>query len=440
MATFLRAVAGPALGLMVLVGLLYLLVAANFTQRLEDPQVYKAAISDTGVYARIYDEVLLDEALRERSSRLLGNIEIATHEDAVRVLRDIMPPEYLREQTEANSDRFTGYLRHESEDLELYVSLTEPLERVEPAALGEVHQFIDGLEVAQPGTSGCSLAAVQRLAAASAEPLTQLSQGQLPRSAPSLKILSRECREREFDRWFGLLVDDPLLDSPAARTLRGEREALRRSFVEGDTRGFLKAAAEPAVQPLTGSAVAEVRRNLQPGDRFDLLDWAADRSPGLGRQDIEDGAESLREALGAVNGPGTFIALAIAASGTLLLALVHLPRPAAMLRWPGVALLAGGTVCLVVGFAVHSVLPGLVRKTMMNAVSFPDNVPVSAINLAGDLLESLLRQATGGFVPAVMAVMALGGALIAASLFYGRLSALVGRILPTPGSSGSSGA
>ena len=435
--TFLRAVAGLALGLTVLAGLLYLLVVANITKQLEDPQVYKTAINDAGAYDRIYDEILVDEALREGSNRLLGNVETATHEDAVRVLREIMPPAYLREQTEANIDRFTAYLRYESEDLELYVSLAEPLERVEPAALGEVHRFIEELEIAEPESSGCSLSSLQDLASAAAEPYGQLAQGRLPRSAPSLEILSRECREREFDRWFGLLVDDPVLDSPAARVLREEREELRRSFVEGDTRGFLKSAAGPLGEPVIDNAVAEVRRNLHHGDRFDLLEWAAGRSPDLDRWDIEAGAESLRQGLRAVNGPGRLIALATVVSGILLLALVHLPRPPAMLRWPGIALLAGGGVCLMVGFAVHSALPGLAGESLM---SHSGNVPPSAMALAGDVLESFLRQATGGFVPAAAVVMALGAALIAASLGCGRLSALVGRILPTPeGSDGNEG-
>ncbi len=439
MVTFLRAVVGLALGLVVLAGLLYLLVAANFSQRLEDPEVYKAAVVESGAYDRIYDEVLVDDALRERTGRLLGDMEIATHEDAVRVLRDIMPPDYLQQQTEDNIDRFTGYLRYESEDLELYVSLTGPLERIEPAALGEVPRFIDELEVADPGPSGCSTASLRQLAAAAAEPYSRLSQGQLPESAPSLEILSRECREREFDRWFGLVVDDPVLNSPAARILQGEREELRRSFVEGDTRGFLKAAAEPAVQPLTEGAVAGLRRNLQPGDRFDLLEWLAGPRGSPARADLDVRAETLREALGAVNGPGRVIALAMAALGSLLLALVHLPRPAAMLRWPGIALLTCGGVCLIAGLVLNSALPDLVRGMVMGAAAFPAGVPVSAMDLAGDLLESFVRRATAGFVPGTLTVMALGGVLIAASLFCGRLSALARRTRHAPERSGRGG-
>ena len=101
-----------------------------------------------------------------------------------------------------------------------------------------------------------------------------------------------------------------------------------------------------------------------------------------------------------------------------------------MLRWPSVALLAGGAVSLVVGLVLNSVLPGLVRGTAMNAVSFSANVPASAIDLARDLLESFVHQATAGFIPGTLTVMALGGELIVASLCYGRLSALARRFMP----------
>ena len=414
-----------ALGISVLACLLYLLVVANFTQRLEDPEVYRVAISDTGAYGRIYDEVLADEALQGQTGRLLGDIDLAAHGGAAEVLRDIMPPAYLQEQTEDNIDRFTGFLRHESEDLEIYVSLKEPLERIEPVALGEVHQVIDELEIAEPGSSGCSPTALRRLAAASAEPLARLSAGELPDSAPSLNLLTRECRERELGPWLDLVLDDPLIDSHAALIIGNEREELRRTFIEGDTRGFLKAVADPLVKPVIEDAGAGIRRNLQADDRFDLLEWLANQSEDLSRQDIEEQAESLRQALGVANGPGRLVALALAVLGILLLALLHLPRPAAMLRWPGITLAMGGGICLIVGFTLNAFVPGTLKDAIVQSASYPSNVPASAVNLAGDLLESFGRQATAGFIPAVVMVIALGVVLIAASLFYGKLSSAV---------------
>ena len=431
MLTVLRALAGLVLGMAVFAGLLYFLVVVNFSQRLVESEVYNLAIQETDAYNRIYDEVLVDEALKDQTGNLLGDIDFQAHEEAVEILREVMPPPYLRKQTEENIDRFTGFLRYERADLEIYARLTEPLERVEPAVLRKVHQIIDELEINAPSSSGCSPEAIRRLAAASALPYTQLSKGEIPDSAPSLKILTPVCREQEFDRWFDRVLDDPAINSQAALTLEKEGGNLRRHFLEGDTRAFLKAVADPLVKPFIEDGVADIRRNLQRGDRFDLLEWLAEESEDATRSDIEEQAESLREVVSAANGPGRFVALGMVVLGVLLMAAVHLPRPAEMLRWPGITLVMGGGVCLLVGFVLNSAIPGQFKDAIVHAASYSPDVPVSAINLAGDIVESFARQATAGFIPASVAIMVIGGLLVAASLLSNVLIGLVRRILPS---------
>lgn len=430
MLTLLRALAGLVLGLVVFAGLLYLLVLVNFSQRLVESEVYDIAISDTDAYNRIYDEVLVDEALKEQTGNLLGDVDIETHEDAVDVLREVMPPAYLQEQTEENIDRFTAFLRYEQEELEIYASLKEPLERIEPAVLDKVHQLIDELEINAPPSSACSPEALRRLAAASAVPYAKFSDGEIPGSVPSLKTLTPLCREQGFDRWFDLVLDDPAINSQAALILEGERSNLRPYFLEGDTKAFLKAVADPLVKPLIEDAITDIRRDLQRNDRFDLLDWLAEESDDTSRADIEEQAEVLRNAVSDANGPGKFIALALVVFGSLLMALVHLPRPTEMLRWTGITLVMGGGVCLLVGFVLNSAIPGQFREAIARAASYSGDVPVSAINLAGDLVESFARQATAGFIPASVTVMIAGGLLIVASLASGILPQLARRVIP----------
>lgn len=436
MATLLRALAGLVLGLVVFAGLIYYLVVVNFSQRLEDPEVYNLAISDTDAYNRVYDEVLVDDALEGQTANLVGDLEVDVNEEAVEILRDVMPPAYLREQTEDNIARFTGFLRHEREDLTITVSLREPLERIEPAVLSKVHEIIDGLAIEEPASSGCSVGAVQRLAAASAKPYARLSEGELPESSPSLNILTRQCRLEEFDQWFDLVLDDPAMNSQAALILDGNREAIRDIFVEGDTREFLKAVADPLVKPLIADAVSDIRRELQRNDQFDVLDWLAKESDDLTRRDIEEQAESLRDVVSAANGPGRIISLVMVVLGCLLMALVHLPNPAEMLRWPGISLLMGGGVCLAVGFVANSAIPGAIRDAVTDAASYSADVPVAAIDLAGDLMESFGRQATAGFIPTAVTVMVLGGVLIVASLFADPLTAFARRLMPGSGNNG----
>ncbi len=435
MLTVLRALAGLVLGLAVFAGLLYFLVVVNFSQRLVDSEVYNVAIRDTDAYNRIYDEVLVDEALKETQEKLLGYVKFRIPDDEVEVLREIMPPDYLQEQTEENIDRFTSFLRYEKDDLAISFSMKEPLNQQESAVLGRVHQIIDKLDVVEPASPGCSAAGLERLASTSAASLAQLSDGQVPQSIHSLKTLTAVCREREFDRWFDRALDDPAMNSQAALILESERSNLRPYFFEGDTGAFLKAVADPLVKPLIEDAAADIRRDLRRNDEFDLLDWLAQESEDATRADVEEQAASLREVVSAANGPGRLIALAMVVLGCLLMAVAHLPRPAEMLRWPGITLVMGGGVCLAVGFVLNSAIPGQFRDAITRSASYSSDVPVSVINLAGDLVESFARQATAGFIPPAVTVMVIGALLVVASLLSGVLSGVAGRILPGSGDS-----
>ena len=431
--TVLRALAGLVLGMVIFAGLLYYLVVVNFSQRLEDPEVYNVAISETDAYNRIYDEVLVDEALEDQAEHLLGGLDISGSEEAVDLLKDVMPPAYLQEQTEANIDRFTGFLRHERANLQIYAELKEPLERISPAVQSKVHGIIDDLTIVEPASSGCSVDSLRQLAAASAEPYSRLSDGELPDSSPSLKILNRECRERDYDQWFELVLNDPVMNSEAALILESRKEDFRGLFVEGDTRAFLKAIADALVEPLVEDAVSDLRRELQRGDRFDVLDWLAEGSDDVGRRDIDEQAEALRDVVSAANGTGKIVALLMIVLGVLALAAVHLPKPSDVLRWPGVTLLLGAAVCLGVGVVLNSAIPGQINEAVTRSADFSADVPASAVNLAGDLLESFGKQATAGFMPMSIAVIVLGALLIAASFFAGALTAILKRVLPWGG-------
>ena len=433
MLTVLRALAGLVLGLVIFAGLLYFLVVVNFSQRLVESEVYNTAIHDTNAYNRVYDEVLMDDGSKDTREKLLGYVDFQAPDDAVEVLREVLPPYYLQEQTEENIDHFTSFLLYEENDLEISISMKEPLSREESAVLGKVHRIIDELEINSPSSSDCSTASLQQLAAESALPYAQLSDGEIPKSVPSLRILTAECHAREFDRWFDQVMDDPAMNSQAALILEGERANLRQQFIAGDTRTFLKTVAGLLVKPLIQDAVADIRRDLQRNDQFDLLEWLAGESEDTTRADIEEQAESLREVVNTANGPGRFIALTMVVLGCLLMAVVHLPNPANMLRWPGITLSIGGGICLVVGFVLNSAIPGQFNGAIARAASYSSEVPVSAINLAGDLAESFARQATAGFIPASVAVMVIGGLLVAASLVLGVLSGAVRRILPSSG-------
>ena len=370
-----RALAGLVLGLVIFAGLLYLLVVVNFSQRLEDPEVYRAAIDENDAYNRVYDEVLVDDALDDQTEDLLGGVEFDVRDEAVEILKDVMPPAYLREQTEANIDRLTGFLKEDIDSLNFYIELEEPLERVEPAVLERIYKKIDELQIEGPQISGCSETSLRQLARQSALPYVQLSDGEIPDSAPSLEVLNRECRAQEFDRWFDLVLIDPSMNSEAARILEEEKEVLRQDFEDGDTRAFLKQAATSLVTPVIEDAIRDIRRDLQRNDRLDILDKLAENSDDISRSDIDEQAESLRGTVRTANGSGRIIALVMVIVGVLLLGAVHLPKPTDVLRWPGVSLLLGGGVCLAVGFVLNSAVPGAIREAVGRPASYSSDIP-----------------------------------------------------------------
>ena len=429
--SLLRVFGRLILGAAILAGLIHTLVLSNFSQRLVQSETYTVAINETDAYNRIYDEVLVDDALSGPTSNLLGGVELDLQNEAVTLLRQIMPPSYLQQQTENNIARFTSYMRGETEPLQLYIDLRQPLNRIKTETQSEVNRHIDQLEIAPPARPDCSPDTIRRVAAESARPISQLSRGELPQSAPSLQLMTRQCRQDQFDRWFDRVITDPAMNSYAARLLTESRDDLRQTFIQGDTRAFLKAAAQPLVDSLTDDAIADIRRRLPPNDRLDLIQKAAEEFSDITEDDIQTNAESIRDLLALSNGPARTAALIMLIGGAALLALIHLPNPAHALRWPGISLAISGGICLAVGYIINSALPGQLNNLITNSASYSAAVPAPAINLAGDLMESFGQQATAGFTPEALTVTLTGAALIAASFLANALIAAARQILPT---------
>ena len=427
----LRALGSLFLGLAVIAGLLYLLMVVNITQRLEDPELYRAAFTETDAYNRIYDEVLVDAAVQDQTLDLLGGVGLET-QDAIDVLRDVMPPAYLQAQTEANIDRFTGFLSHDLERLDLYVELREPLDRVEAVVLDKTEQVITELEIEEPRTATieCTADGLQSLAGDLADEFAGFSAGQLPESVPSLETLDEDCRRQEFDNWIDQVASDPRVDSETARIIENEKEDLRESFIEGDTRAFLEKAAAPLVGQVIDDSLGEIRQDLTVDGQLDLLEKLAESSDDLTREDIDEQAEFLRGAVSAASGTGGMVALLVVIAGSLLLAAVHIPNPTGMLRWPGLSLLLGGGVCLVVGFVLNSVVPGRIRDAVAASSS---DTPTALIGLAGDIMESFAQQFTAGFILGAAPVLVIGAVLFGASFFADQLWSIVRGALPSSG-------
>ena len=110
--SILRAGAGLVLGVVIFVGFLFVLILNNFSDKLLSADFYMSTIAAEDTYDRIYNEVLVDDGLKDRTQELLGDIKIVEHQEIVDLLEEIMPPAYIKGQVEASIARtIAAYLR-----------------------------------------------------------------------------------------------------------------------------------------------------------------------------------------------------------------------------------------------------------------------------------------------------------------------------------------
>ena len=154
--SILRAGAGLVLGVVIFVGFLTYLILNNFSDKLLTFEFYTNTIAAEDTYNRIYDEVLVDDKLLEKTQEFLGDIQVVDHQDIVDLMRKIIPPAYMQTEVEGAIERTIDYINEDAEELELYVNLGKPLENVKDVMFGYLDRRIDELEGGETqGFLGC---------------------------------------------------------------------------------------------------------------------------------------------------------------------------------------------------------------------------------------------------------------------------------------------
>ena len=108
--SILRAGAGLVLGVVIFIGFLSFLVLNNISDKLLSADFYKNTIAAEDTYNRIYDQVLVDDQLKDKTAEILGDIQDVSHQEIVDLLRQILPPAYIQEQVEESIDRTVDYI------------------------------------------------------------------------------------------------------------------------------------------------------------------------------------------------------------------------------------------------------------------------------------------------------------------------------------------
>ena len=312
--------------------------------------------------------------------------------------------------------RAVAYFNENSETLELYLEMGPAIDKIKSTLLDYVDRRIDGIPEADPGPAECNPETVKSVRDGYQEVFRGLAGGRVPASLPSIKVIAEPCRVLIFDSAFPALFADDTLDSRITQALGNSTDDIRAAFVAGDTHGVLKAAARPLSEPLVGDVVAKIRERLDEGDRLNLIRVLAETNSDYTEEEIRVEVADAKELIVKYRALGGTLAALLLYGGAILLAVLHLPKLSAAMRWPGIFLLVSGGLIFIVGKILESkVVDWLITGVDQITANAP-GIPGSAINLISDLVLSFGQHLTQGFAAPAFTVLIVGALLFAASI------------------------
>ena len=410
-----RAFVALVLFVIIYVSFLSYLIVNNVAGKLLSADFYTNTLESEDTYNRIYNDVLLDGELEQTTGRLLGDIQIASHQEVVELLREIMPPEYIQSEVEGAIGRTVDYFNEDAENLGLYIDLNLPLNNVKPVMINYIDKRILELEVEDSDFSGCSLNAAQSVADTFRVMFDQLAGGVVPKSAPSLEEIKQVCRVIIFELAYGSLIDGAGLNESTSAILENSKEDLRAPFENGDTIQVLKVSARLLAEPKIDTAIDGVRENLTGTGQFDLIsqivEWDGDRTESQLRADLAGGRDWISKA----SNFGDMTSLVMVIGGTAIMGLIFFPTLSGMLRWPGTTLIITGGFFFAVGKIAQSKVPEALSDAWETSADRVSDVPPAVTDLGTDILVSFGSQLTDGFVAPSITMLTFGVILLSTS-------------------------
>ena len=413
--SLIRSVAALILALAVFAGFCLWMILNQVSGKFLDPAVYAAALMAADAYPRLYSDLLAGPAGQGWARDLLGEGLPVADADLIALMQDVAPPQYLQGQVEGNLHRAAAYFRAETDGLELYLELAEPMARITPAALNYLDRRIDQLEVVEPELLSHPFTGAD-YARALGESLNGLIFRQsVPETIPSIQILPELLRPAAFDRVMSRLPDYLPLPPESRVNLVAAVPELRAQFMAGNTRPFLKAAARAIAKPVLEREIAAAlaESDLDDQSRLPLLPLlaAATGYPTAGELSVE--LDRLRQDFNRFLNRGQLISLTVVLLGTALLGMLYLPAWPRCLRWPGITWLLSGLAAFGLGWLAASVLPGAAAEGIRGWLASDAAISPAAVNLLADLAQELAAGLLAGIGNGGLALALLGAVLLA---------------------------
>ena len=406
----LRALTSTLAGLCIYLAIALLLFHVNLKALLND-ELYADSLSEQSAYERLYSDVLTTRNIEQLWSELSSDTAYLTSGELHYLMRTVAPPEYLQAQVETNLALLSSFANGESQDLELYLEISGPLDRIVEST---VDLLLDRIEATPLITEEMIQGVLEETAESPYSEeiqwaLESLSAGGLEsRSITDLTGLSEEEVADAFDQALALVLDNPSIDQEYRDALRAAEPGLRQTFRTGDTRELLTEAAKTAAAPALGSALADFKHRLDTEGRLSLVPVLAEEFVGVGEREFQANANTWRDrvldVLDRTRNLG-LIALAVAAG---LVTLVYWKRPRAAARWLYRILIASGGASLVFLTIAYFALPGVVDR-IINSASIGGEVDVEGlVVLILDVVISVITARLVAFMWFFGLALALG--------------------------------
>lgn len=363
---------------------------------------YLDNLAENDVYARIYDEVLLDPEFADTTQELMGGVQVPRR-DVAGLAREIIPPGYLQDQVEGAVRATIDYVGKDTDDLRAFIDLGPSLERMRPTLLAYIDRHIAGLPdvpVDSADELERSLVSVYR----------HLGNGKLEEMPGIPAIGDPSASAGAYRRVLDDLAADPDFPRGAIAGLEKGSAEMEARMREGRVRDAVRASVPTLTSPLMAGAIDELKKDLDGRSRVDLVQKAAEQT-GPTREDFLEQFDIVREVV-ARGWVAKWLMLLVMAGAGLVMAGIHLPRMASALRFPGLALLFSGLLVLALGLVSRYRLLGepLNREGA-------DSIPPTLVDIANDVFASMASDIGSGFIAFAIVLAIVGLTLAVGSAF-----------------------
>lgn len=365
----LRALASTLAGLCIYLAIAMLLFHVNLVALLDD-ELYANSLSEQNAYERLYTDVLTTRNIEQVWSEVSGDAAYLTPEELHNLIRTVAPPEYLQGQVEANLKLLSSFATGESQDLELYLEIAGPLDRIVEST---VDLLIDRIEATPLVTEELIQGVVEATEESPYSDEIQRALESLSAGGPASQVITdltgldkAEVAEA-FDEAFALVLDNPSIDQEYRDALRTAEPQLRQVFETGDMRALLTQAAKTASAAALDKALADFRHRLDSEGRLSLVPVLAEELAGVSESEFQANANTWRDRIQAVLDRTRNLGLIALAAAVGLVSLVYWGRHRACARWFYRMLIASAGASLVFLTIAYYALPRVVDRVVNSA-------------------------------------------------------------------------